>query len=41
MISEGTDLVDAIIYTRRVSRYLEKKYLRRFGSRNIGICNNR
>ena len=24
MISEGTDSVDAIIYTRRVSRYLEK-----------------
>jgi len=30
-----------IIYTKGISRYLKEKYLRRSGSRNIKICDNR
>ena len=33
--------ISIIIYTREISRYLKEKYLRRSGSRNIKICDNR
>ena len=35
--SERTDIVDFVIYIGRISRCVERKYNRRFGSRTIGI----
>jgi len=35
--NRGTDSVDLIIYTRRISRYIEEKYVGRPKERTIGI----
>jgi len=35
--SEGINLVDLVIYVRRISRCLEGEYFGRFGNRNDGI----
>ena len=35
--SRGANSVDIIIYTERVGRCLERKYIRRFGDRVIGV----
>ena len=35
--SQKTDLVDIIIYTEKISRYLEGKYARRFGRGVVGV----
>ena len=39
--SKRINIVDIVIYTRRVSRYVEEKYLGRFRSKNTGIWNSR
>jgi len=41
LLQQIADLVGSIISIRRASRYLEEKYFKRFGGKNIGICNDR
>ena len=41
MLQQIVDLVGSIICIRRASRYLEEKYFKGFGGKNIGICNDR
>lgn len=35
--SRRTDPVDFVIHTRKVSKYVEREYIRRFRSKRIGI----
>jgi len=35
--SKGANTVDFIIYVEKISRYVEREYIGRFGSKNIGI----
>jgi len=32
-----TDLIDIVIYIGRLSRYVEREYIREFGNKSIGI----